>query len=371
MLIYTNINDEFVRLIIEGYVIPTPGKLRSKIGLLDAGTNVLDFGNIYHNSVNNEILTIFNSTEDTIHIIPINKFNHIKLNVEPQILESGQSGEIGIQLSTLQIDLGKFITVCDFEIITKEEKHRGKLTILANVIEDFSLLTEWELANSPIIYTAFDTIDIGTIEINELTSKNIEIENRGKRELLIHNIKATNSMYSVNPVKQKIQSGAKGIFQISIKPTIERNNISSKLTVISNDPHQSIINYTIIGKVNLPDSSSSKYSVNDIRIKMASEIVNSYKGKNDLVILDIRTEDEYNNGCIEDAVNINFHDSNFKKILEFMDKQKTYLVYCQSGIRSKKAIELMSGMGFRKIYHMNEGIEGWKAQRLKLIDPNK
>lgn len=369
--VYTSINNKIVKLIIKGFVIGTHGKRRSKIGPLDAQANVLDFGNIYHDSVNNEIITIFNSTEDIIHIFPPNKFDHIELSVEPQILESGQSGEIAIQLSTIKSDLGKSVTVCDFEIIKRDEKHRGRLSILANVIENFSLLTAWELANPPIIYTAFETIDIGRIEVNELASKNIEIENRGKRELLIHSIKTTNSMYSINPVKQKIKPGGKGTFQISIKPTIERNNISSKLTIISNDPHQSVIYYTIIGKVDLPEESSSKYLVNDIRIEMAAEMVKNYQENNELLILDVRNEIEYNNGCIEDAINLNYYDSNFKKMIKLMDKQKIYLVYCKSGIRSKKAVELMSGMGFKKIYHMFEGIEGWKDQHLKLIDPNK
>ncbi len=104
---------------------------------------------------------------------------------------------------------------------------------------------------------------------------------------------------------------------------------------------------------------------------MAAEMVKNYQENNELLILDVRNEIEYNNGCIEDAINLNYYDSNFKKMIKLMDKQKIYLVYCKSGIRSKKAVELMSGMGFKKIYHMFEGIEGWKDQHLKLIDPNK
>ncbi|MDP8201220.1 MAG: rhodanese-like domain-containing protein [Candidatus Tenebribacter burtonii] len=148
------------------------------------------------------------------------------------------------------------------------------------------------------------------------------------------------------------------------------NKLKSIITIISNDPKQSVISFTIIGKVNMPEKDSSKNMIKDIQISEATEIVKSFKGSNELVILDVRTADEYNNGCLEDAVNINFTESNFKKMIKLLDKQKTYLVYCQSGIRSKHAIELMSEMGFNKVYHMNEGIEGWKAKHLKIVDPN-
>ncbi|MCD6176576.1 MAG: DUF1573 domain-containing protein [Candidatus Cloacimonetes bacterium] len=252
MLIYTDINDQFIRLIIEGYVISTPGKFRNKIGSLDASNNIIDFGDIFFGTTKNETITIFNSTGETVHIISLTKFDQIELNVEPQILKPGQSGEITAEFSTLHSEMGKFITVYDFEIIKKEEKYNGKLSIIANIVEDFSILTEWESANPPIISTAFNKIDLGKIEPNKLTIKNLEIENLGKRELLIHNITTTNSMYSIHPYKQKIKPGEKGTFQLSIKPTIKKNNIASKLTIISNDPVKSVINFTIIGKVDLP-----------------------------------------------------------------------------------------------------------------------
>ncbi len=85
----------------------------------------------------------------------------------------------------------------------------------------------------------------------------------------------------------------------------------------------------------------------------------------------MRTLEEYNKGCIENAININFNNSQFKEMLKLMDKQKTYLVYCQSGIRSRDAVDLMKEIGFKKIHHMHEGIAGWGALELKLIESSR
>jgi len=371
MLVYTNINNEYIRLIIEGYVIPTAGKFRSKIGPLDARTNTLDLGKIIQGAIENESISIFNSTEDTLFIEVLNEHKHIKLTVEPQILEPEQSGEITIQFSTSFSELGKSITIINFEFNKKENKYNGQLSILANVVEDFSLLTDWQSANPPVISTTFQEIDLGRIKPNELTTKEIEIENRGKRDLFIHNIKTSNSMYSITPAKLIIGSGKKGVFQISIMPTAERNNVASKLTIISNDPDLSVISFTIIGKVDLPEGNSSQNMTANIRVEKAANIIKSFKGNDELVILDVRTEEEYDNGCLEDAINIDFDNHDFQKMLKLIDRQKTYLVYSLLGTRSKKAVDLMNGMGFSNIYHMHEGIEGWKALQLELVDPNK
>ena len=249
MLVKTNINDKIIRLIIEGNVILTPGKFRSKIGYLDSGTNVLDFGDIFLKTSEIETVSIFNSTEDTIYIKQISEFEHLNIKIEPQILEPEQIGEITINISTINSRLGKSISICYFEITKKEERIKGHLSISANIVEDFSLLTDWELANPPMINTNFQKIDLGKFELNKLITKEIEIENRGKRNLLVHNITTTNSMYLISPTKLTIEPGKKEIFKISIKPTTDRNNIASKLTIISNDPDQSIISFSITGDV--------------------------------------------------------------------------------------------------------------------------
>jgi len=369
MLVYTNISENFIRLIIKGYVISIPGKFRNKIGPLDISRSLIDFGDTFLGTTKDEIVTIYNSTEDTIYVTPRNKFDNIELSVDPQLLEPGNSGEIKVKLSTSQSELGKSLISYDFEITNNEQIHKSKFSILYNVIEDFSTLTAEEIADPPILFTSFNKIDLGTIEPDKLTTKTIEIDNLGKRELVIHNIISSNGMYDIFPLKQKIESGGKGTFQLSIKPTTKRNNIASKLTIISNDPAKSVISFSIVGKVDMSEDVSSNIMINEIQINEAEKMIKSYKGKDELVILDVRTEDEYNSGCLEEALNIDFESSNFKKMITILDKQKTYLVYCRTGIRSKDAVELMSNMGFRKIYHMYEGIKGWKAQRLELVNP--
>ena len=80
------------------------------------------------------------------------------------------------------------------------------------------------------------------------------------------------------------------------------------------------------------------------------------------VILDVRTEDEYNDGIIPNAINIDIHKGQgFISELETLDKNKNYYVYCRSGARSAKACEVMNELGFENAYNLIGGILEWNG----------
>jgi phage shock protein E len=77
------------------------------------------------------------------------------------------------------------------------------------------------------------------------------------------------------------------------------------------------------------------------------------------VVLDVRTAQEFNQGHVPGAVNIDISDPQFKKKVEALDKSKTYLVHCAKGVRSARAAKIMSPLGFDLLdYH--GGFDEWK-----------
>ncbi|MBC5837768.1 rhodanese-like domain-containing protein [Flavobacterium muglaense] len=80
------------------------------------------------------------------------------------------------------------------------------------------------------------------------------------------------------------------------------------------------------------------------------------------VILDVRTEDECNDGIIEHAINIDIHQGQvFINDIEALDKTKNYYVYCRSGARSAKACEIMNELGIAHAYNLTGGILAWNG----------
>ncbi len=78
------------------------------------------------------------------------------------------------------------------------------------------------------------------------------------------------------------------------------------------------------------------------------------------VILDVRTEDEWNDGIIPNAINIDIYKGQgFIYQVEELDKSKNYYVYCRSGGRSAQACSIMNQMGFENAYNLMGGFSEW------------
>ena len=107
--------------------------------------------------------------------------------------------------------------------------------------------------------------------------------------------------------------------------------------------------------------------VKDITPTEAYELVQKNKGNPNFVIVDVRTQAEFDEERIEGALLIDYYLPNFEDELKKLDKKKTYLVYCRTARRSDDAVLIMKKMGFREVYNMVGGIVGWKAAKLPLV----
>ena len=84
------------------------------------------------------------------------------------------------------------------------------------------------------------------------------------------------------------------------------------------------------------------------------------------VLLDVRTPKEFAQGHLKQATLINFYDEDFKNRIQQLSKDKTYYVYCRSGGRSGKTLNLMKEAGFKRVFDLQGGITAWTAQQLPL-----
>lgn len=90
----------------------------------------------------------------------------------------------------------------------------------------------------------------------------------------------------------------------------------------------------------------------------AEKIIAEKNGKNDFMILDVRTPEEFSQGKMEGAINIDFYSADFEEKINQLDKNKEYLIYCRSGNRSKSAMAIMKELGFQNVYELDEGFLG-------------
>jgi rhodanese-related sulfurtransferase len=81
-------------------------------------------------------------------------------------------------------------------------------------------------------------------------------------------------------------------------------------------------------------------------------------------LLDVRTPEEFAQGHLKGAKNIDIRQPDFYSRVDKLDKNQTYLVYCRTNHRSGVAVEYMSQHGFQKLYQMMDGFPGWAGNNL-------
>lgn len=83
--------------------------------------------------------------------------------------------------------------------------------------------------------------------------------------------------------------------------------------------------------------------------------------KDNYIILDVRTEEEYSEGHIPNAINIPNESIGTEEIPELPDKDQLILVYCRSGNRSKQASRKLADLGYTNIVEFG-GIIDWTGE---------
>ena len=75
----------------------------------------------------------------------------------------------------------------------------------------------------------------------------------------------------------------------------------------------------------------------------------SQEGLKEYTLIDVRTPEEFAAGHLDNAVNIDWYNSNFVDQLQVVPKEHTLYVYCKKGVRSAKAAALLDSLGYKAI----------------------
>ncbi|HEU6435925.1 MAG TPA: rhodanese-like domain-containing protein [Nitratidesulfovibrio sp.] len=104
----------------------------------------------------------------------------------------------------------------------------------------------------------------------------------------------------------------------------------------------------------------------DVTPQEAAAIIDQRQGDDAFMVLDVRTPAEFAEGHLKGARNIDLASPDFRDRVRSLNRNRTYLVYCRSGNRSSKALEVLRELGFTSVLHMNGGTLAWNAAGLPL-----
>lgn len=119
----------------------------------------------------------------------------------------------------------------------------------------------------------------------------------------------------------------------------------------------SIIGILVVLRISTPPSPSTQTTAaTSPQLLTSSEFMSTFKKTGGAILLDVRTPDEFASGHINGAQNVDYENPNFSSQISQLDPTKTYFVYCRSGNRSSKAVQIMKQQNFKNIYELRGGI---------------
>lgn len=111
------------------------------------------------------------------------------------------------------------------------------------------------------------------------------------------------------------------------------------------------------------DTPPTQYDVKVITSEEAKPMIDT----GEYIVLDVRTQQEYDEKHIPNCIHIPIDKNDvepFKAEVQkqLTDKEAKIIVYCKSGFRSDIAAKAMSTLGYKTLYNMTDGIDGWKYE---------
>ena len=105
----------------------------------------------------------------------------------------------------------------------------------------------------------------------------------------------------------------------------------------------------------------------DISVQQSDSLIKVRVNNPDFVLLDIRTQVEYDKSHLENSKMVNYLTRKGKREIFRLDKEKSYLIYCRSGKRSAALLKKMKRRHFSKVYNMLGGIRDWMKNEYPVV----
>jgi thioredoxin len=104
-------------------------------------------------------------------------------------------------------------------------------------------------------------------------------------------------------------------------------------------------------------------NIQEVDSKKFHQLISADKG----ILLDVRTESEFNNGHIANAGQLNYYALDFRRRLLLLPKDQPIYLYCNTGYRSGNAAEILAENGYKNVYNLEHGIMEWNLQNLPVV----
>ena len=237
--VHSNSTPSTISLRIVGEVIPVdrhPSEaFRYTAGTIRLSDMHVAFGRMYSHEKPTLMLTAYNPGPDAAKIAFINLPAHIKTEVTPSTIKTGEKASIKVTFDAARKNDWDFVSEQISMILNDNKSKDYKLTVTADIKEDFSRLTAAQLQSAPAVSVDQQVVEGGKIKKGEKKTYNVKLTNSGKTKLLIRKIDTGSQLITVKAPKE-INVGASAELSFTFDTAGQNGEQNKSITVITNDP---------------------------------------------------------------------------------------------------------------------------------------
>jgi len=197
-------------------------------------------------------LKVWNFGDSTVTISFHNVPSHLQVVAIPATIKPGETGLIQANYDATKKNDWGFLTDQVYMIFDGVKTYKNRLTVSATISEDFSKLSEAELAKAPSISFDNKEFDFGSVGQGAKVEHDYVVTNKGEENLIIRKVKASCGCTAVNPAKTVLAKGESTTIHATFDSRGKSGRQQKTITVITNDPKQSNVMLRISGTVTVP-----------------------------------------------------------------------------------------------------------------------
>lgn len=257
VIIFTNTVTRRTVLEITGNVIPTDATLDKQYplqaGALRVSQNNIPFGELVKGKNKTLYLSAYNASTDTVVVEARGGKDHIRTAVVPDTVPPARVTALTVHYSSRLAPLWG-LNVDTLTLVSHQpaiaDKDSVNVCVMAQVMEDFSDLTEQQRRDAPVMnVNCGDRIDFGTMKAGETASRTFTITNKGKDKLYIRRLWAPEGEgITASADRTEIKRGKSATVTVTVNSAqIKSNMLNVPLTLMCNDPETPRLTIRLVG----------------------------------------------------------------------------------------------------------------------------
>ncbi len=244
-------NDSTEKLLIKGVVIGAQNTLRSRFpvtaGPIRLRGNMVTFGAVKTGKIKSQFVEVYNSSHSPVVPRWTDIPQYLRVTAAHDTVQPGEQGVYSFVLAPTKSTPYGILT--DSLTLNVPGEPPFRFEIAAIVEEDFSGLTEKQLADAPRIITATDMLDFGDFfRTGQPITRQLRVTNTGKNDLLIRRAHTSEPGFTVKAPFSKLKKGKSGTVTVTFDPaSFSAPLLNSRLQVITNDPSHPLTTIRLVG----------------------------------------------------------------------------------------------------------------------------